>query len=67
VQRAFGQLHRVSNGSEPSGQLSGVWRRTVRRLRGRAARATAKEPATKRREAPVRVAWTRGGVIAERA
>src|SRR5229473_3376471 len=41
--------------------------RTVRRLRARAARATAEKLAPERRAAPIRVAGSRGGVIAQRA
>ena len=59
----------ATNGSERSGQpfepLGAA--RTARRLRARAARATAEKLAPERRAAPVRVAGSRGGVIAQRA
>src|SRR6266851_4952018 len=57
----------ATNGSERSGQPSEPLQaaRTARRLRARAARATAEELATERRAAPVRVAGTHGGVIAQ--
>src|SRR6266849_114697 len=57
----------ATNGSERSGQPSEPLgaARTARRLRARAARATAQELATERRAAPVRVAGTHGGVIAQ--
>src|SRR5216684_4517602 len=59
----------ATNGSERSGQPSEPLgaARTTRRLRARAARATAEKLAPERRAAPVRVAGSRGGVIAQRA